>query len=630
MASPAVLVALLLPLATPGHRARRGESHAEALLEASAGESFPSSRLGVAPLLAASAASGFAPPPAPAGVARGPLAAIPGKGEFSKGAGWFYDGPKSNAGSNAGGGQGWQPWVGQGSKSLDDSADFAAGAPEAPMPAAGEPAKTLKMEFDPAGGKDREGGWFYQGPAGRGSHRGGFEAPGSSFPASSAPATGAPAGSSPPSSFPASTAPSNGFPGSISQPSIFPASSIPGSLPASGFPASGLPAPAAEQVHEQAAQFMEFQSPSGAVDFPNAAPAGELALASPEVAEAEQLEEIAARVVDAAAPEVGTVQLPARWVQLFVPQSVVMRANPYPRSLGLDFTGTAELKSKPGFRVGFERWPTRNTKRQRHMHMSELMGESGFVAKVLDTQVVGDKTYMLTEALGSRTLEQKIPKWKCIWEPVMPLKDALPMMVNMLKGLMAMERAGMVHVDLSEGNLGVMPHGHQTFIRDLSGACLTDARHYFDSCVSVSGDVMGSAFRMAPEVEDAMPDRAAHNVWQLGLVFARMLFGGNLPTKEMGARGFDNGDDTSYTGRQMIQEAIRESFDIQQSNGYFAIWHSHRDVLPIIAGMLEKDPSRRWTAEQALEAAVHAMAHRGYPMPTIRQPIVIPEGAGEA
>jgi len=127
----------------------------------------------------------------------------------------------------------------------------------------------------------------------------------------------------------------------------------------------------------------------------------------------------------------------------------------------------------------------------------------------------------------------------------------------------------------------------------------------------------GSAFRQPPEGAGGAD---AANVWQLGLVFARLLFGGELATKWEAVLQAPDLDDRSAEGREVIERVVREHFAIQELPGFKRLSEEHSDLRDIVVSMLAKSPDQRATSEQALGAVTDAAKQRGIDLPAPRQP----------
>jgi len=122
-------------------------------------------------------------------------------------------------------------------------------------------------------------------------------------------------------------------------------------------------------------------------------------------------------------------------------------------------------------------------------------------------------------------------------------------------------------------------------------------------------------------------DHASHvasNVWQLGLVFARLIFGGDVPTK----RCAEGADDRTAEGRSWIRESIRDDFRIHLDPAYIAMYQGHGDVLRLLHGMLQRDETLRLTAKDALRMARGAAISRGLASRLSVLPRDVTEGRG--
>eukprot|EP00429_Kryptoperidinium_foliaceum_P076154 CAMPEP_0176223864 /NCGR_PEP_ID=MMETSP0121_2-20121125/20963_1 /TAXON_ID=160619 /ORGANISM="Kryptoperidinium foliaceum, Strain CCMP 1326" /LENGTH=298 /DNA_ID=CAMNT_0017563109 /DNA_START=1 /DNA_END=895 /DNA_ORIENTATION=- len=267
--------------------------------------------------------------------------------------------------------------------------------------------------------------------------------------------------------------------------------------------------------------------------------------------------------------------------------------------------------------VKFASWQPADAASRRQIRLSEILSGSGVVPRVLDVHTYHEATFVLTESPGTRTLASIISEWErrgaSPRETSVPIDQALRLMLNMLRGLDVMEHYGVAHGDLTESNIYVM-EDNRTLIDDFRSACIVGSTDEETSCAGLAGTLCGSAFRHAPEMKDGIPSRLENNIWQLGLVFARLLLGDIVP--QWAKRDFD---DSTGQGRRHIREFTYRHFSIWDDAEFKRLYPAHSDVLRIVAGMLEPDPRRRWTTQMALQSATQAAAQRGIPAGGERQ-----------
>lgn len=81
----------------------------------------------------------------------------------------------------------------------------------------------------------------------------------------------------------------------------------------------------------------------------------------------------------------------------------------------------------------------------------------------------------------------------------------------------------------------------------------------------------GSAYLHAPEMYCGHPNQVANNVWQLGLIFAKMVFG-VLPTEHAAAQAMSAETarrlDTTPGGREIIRDFVRSHFSLYDTPGF--------------------------------------------------------------
>lgn len=77
----------------------------------------------------------------------------------------------------------------------------------------------------------------------------------------------------------------------------------------------------------------------------------------------------------------------------------------------------------------------------------------------------------------------------------------------------------------------------------------------------------------------------------------------------------DIADESTHRGRLEIQSLVRSVFSIRHSPAYKRLAPEYADVLAIVEGMLEKEPSKRWSPSQALQAVERVARDRHVPVP---------------
>jgi len=303
------------------------------------------------------------------------------------------------------------------------------------------------------------------------------------------------------------------------------------------------------------------------------------------------------------------ILLPADWAWELQPGSAEFipgEATSNPRMVGVALSAS-------NLEVKFGVWQTRDAATRRHLRISEMLSGSGIVPRIMDIRAHPEETFVLTESPGTRTLAALMADWQQRGvppgEPVVPLDEALPLMVDMLEGLAMMEWFGVSHGDLTEANIYVVDGAPVlTLFDDFRSACVATSADGEISCRGLADTICGSALRHAPEMVNGVPARVSDNVWQLGLVFANLLLGDYLSVWQ--DRAFD---DSTAIGRQGIREFMQREFSIWDA-AFPKLDKEFGDVLRILAGMLETDPKRRMTTDMALRRARQVAARRGIPL----------------
>mmetsp|Transcript_56343 Transcript_56343/g.163441 ORF Transcript_56343/g.163441 Transcript_56343/m.163441 type:complete len:437 (+) Transcript_56343:99-1409(+) len=264
----------------------------------------------------------------------------------------------------------------------------------------------------------------------------------------------------------------------------------------------------------------------------------------------------------------------------------------------------------------------------RDVKFSSLLSNTGVAPAVFDVKEYDDTVYLLAESPGTRNLENFILQ---VWvqtgtQPTMPVRAVLPLMVDLARALVTLERFGITHGDLVEDNIYVVDQDRHALITDFDCSCMEshgDGQQLAcDSCKSVS------AFHSAPEMEDGTPTGVENNVWQMGLIFARMMLG-ETPTRSQAASWFPAGelDDQTVAGQQMIRARIRQRFAIDSLPSFMRLSKEHPNLAEILAGMLETDAHQRWTATRVLAGLLQAARDLDVTVPESRKPQPPPDAS---
>lgn len=282
--------------------------------------------------------------------------------------------------------------------------------------------------------------------------------------------------------------------------------------------------------------------------------------------------------------------------------------------------------------VAFEIGLSSEAETARELRALELLSPTGCVPMLYDYDVSEDgKTYLLMEAPLAYSLKSYVATQKQD-RAVLPIDVSVQLMVSMLRGLRHMEDAGVVHGNIDEENILVQiaatDGGPETIFTDFRRANFVGLDS--DPLLGHGGaaGLLGSPYRTAPEAELGRPAGPAGNVWQLGLVLARMLLPCGLPTEDAVSDLLSTRDMRRFAfkpkGRDKIRSLVREHFSVGKMQGFSTLSMEAEDVAEILAGMLESDPAERWTVARALEAAEAAAARRGVLVPAARAPAHLP------
>jgi serine/threonine protein kinase len=195
------------------------------------------------------------------------------------------------------------------------------------------------------------------------------------------------------------------------------------------------------------------------------------------------------------------------------------------------------------------------------------------VTAVYDVVEEDGRPWLVMEHVESCSLQQIVDQ-----QGPLPWAAVARIGLDVLAGLEAAHRAGIVHRDVKPANVLVAPDGH---------ACLTDfgiATATGDSAITTTGAIIGSPSYMAPERANGEEPRPPVDLWSLGAT---------LYTAVEGRLAFGRGEPMAT-----LMAVVTEDPAPMVHAG---------PLEPLLRGLLTKDPDRRATAEQArrdLEAAL--------------------------
>lgn len=178
-----------------------------------------------------------------------------------------------------------------------------------------------------------------------------------------------------------------------------------------------------------------------------------------------------------------------------------------------------------------------------------------------------------------------------------PKDIKLRMLLQVLRGLRKMERAGYVHRDIKPDNIltfgdCLSPEGCQVKIGDLGCACPVS------ECTPGCSDLVGSPLYMAPEVWSGKAHVAKSDTWSAGML-AFELFVGKLPTRFTQDLWRRRPDVHNLTTGEFIPQGL----DITKDRHFQRFVQADPEVGNLILAMLTKSVKRRPTIEQSYSMA---------------------------
>jgi len=311
---------------------------------------------------------------------------------------------------------------------------------------------------------------------------------------------------------------------------------------------------------------------------------------------------------------VDTIRLPASWVRAFKPGTIKYWARA--GQPGVELFGFARLAANPEQEVMFEQWHANDPAVLRQRIIMHVLHRDGMVPSMID-YFHTRSTYLLLESAGTRRLDDLLKEsrqnWRSSSEPMVPLAKALPVMIDLLRSVEVMERLNMVHGALTERSVALLEGDIHALLPDLRRACMIDSQMSEVSQLTLQGAPHHKlTYRFAPEMQDGVPTGPSNNIWQLGLIFAKMLFDAEVPGGDL--------DSSTAEGRAEIEAAIRYNFEIRATPGFRYLSAEYDDLRVLVASMLDKDSERRLDASGALRLASQAAFSRGIAIGPRRSP----------
>lgn len=315
------------------------------------------------------------------------------------------------------------------------------------------------------------------------------------------------------------------------------------------------------------------------------------------------------------AEEPKSMQLPAEWVRKL--DGVDYRS--FSELRGRDELLLGRVAGSTDYGVAIWRWRAADPATTRHFRIHDMLADLPFVAKTFERRAFGEWAFTLLQPRTHRPLSALIlehePDWNTYREPLVPLSQALPLMIDILAGFKEINARGVVIADLHHDTVSLSAEGTHMWLDDFRYAGVELSSDPQVSCggIALPGRPVVPPCHLAPETQGDAAARLSSNQWHLGLIFAHMLLGAN-PVEQLVFRMHGSIDYSSDEGRALIREATRRHFFVWEMRGFHDLMVDYSDVLKIVSGLLEKDPNIRWTAEEAWREAVKVAEARGIPI----------------
>lgn len=126
----------------------------------------------------------------------------------------------------------------------------------------------------------------------------------------------------------------------------------------------------------------------------------------------------------------------------------------------------------------------------------------------------GDVTYLAMEFVEGESIAQHLEK------KTFPLREAIPLFIEMLDGMQYLHQSGIVHRDLKPQNIIIANHGNVKIV-DFGIAKDFEA----NSDLTRAGVFIGSVHYAAPEIAAGQVCSSATDMFSLGVIFYEMLVG---------------------------------------------------------------------------------------------------------
>jgi hypothetical protein len=194
------------------------------------------------------------------------------------------------------------------------------------------------------------------------------------------------------------------------------------------------------------------------------------------------------------------------------------------------------------------------------------------IVTVHDVVTDGGRPWIVMELVGGQSLAAAIREHQLLTE-----RRTAEIGLLVLDALRAAHREGILHRDVKPAN--ILIDGDRVVLTDFGIAAIDDA-----TALTATGQLVGSPAYLAPERINGKPATAAADLWALGIT---------LYATATGRSPFQREDTQSTFAAILTSKPTPPAYAGR-------LW-------PVIKGLLDKDPARRLTADQArplLEAVV--------------------------
>mmetsp|Transcript_111198 Transcript_111198/g.321458 ORF Transcript_111198/g.321458 Transcript_111198/m.321458 type:complete len:461 (-) Transcript_111198:250-1632(-) len=313
-----------------------------------------------------------------------------------------------------------------------------------------------------------------------------------------------------------------------------------------------------------------------------------------------------------------------------------------------EMTFSAALVADPSSKVSFKVLPAESSKAQREVQVASRLsafrslGASSLngVMRTFERYTFRGSTYLLTESseeslaevLGLRFIPARmlVPWYQSASVrgiAAMSMQEALPIIIDVLRGLDDLEDCGVVHGNLSPSS--IMIASGRAYLAGLGDACFVQDEDPECACSRLQNGAehsrhAGSAFLEAPEVGlHGPPSGTISTVWTAGILYAWLRFGycpTELSFRAWALRGRELNDD-DIDLRRRIRDYIT-NFSLDSDPAF------HQSLTPSEQRLLERmttdEPHRRLSLDEALHEAMSVAQVEGVDVPEMREPPTLP------